>query len=115
MGRGLVDHYREEMLMTLHDSEGNLINKTEVSGVVAFFNVTQEISLSEPVWFLPNQEYTVAFELSKGQYPLSDLSAIAFSKSVCFRFKQSEQLLTNIDTTSIDLDVSFINAVIFSV
>ncbi|XP_046675919.1 BTB/POZ domain-containing protein 3-like isoform X2 [Homalodisca vitripennis] len=111
MGHGCVSHYVENLVVTLSDSEGNVIDKTKVSGVVAFFNVTQEVNLSRPVWFLPQHEYTVTFELSPGQYPLSDLASIAFSKSVCFRFRQCKQC----DEINSDLDVSFINSVIFNV
>lgn len=114
MGRGRVNHYLEDLVMIVRDKDGNLISKTDLSGVMSFFNVTQEVYLSKPVWFLPQQEYTVAFELSNGQYPLSDLSPIArdHSKSLCFRFSRCEQI---IEGAMIDLDVSFINSVIFNV
>lgn len=111
MGHGCVSHYPEDLVVSVCDEEGNVINMTEVTGTVTFFNVTQEISLSQPVWFLPKHMYTVAFLLSSGQYPLSDLSPVAFSKSVCFRFSECEQVL---EDTCQDLDVSFINGVIFN-
>lgn len=113
MGHGRVNHYQEDLVMILSDKDGNLISRTDLSGAMSFFNVTQDIYLSKPVWFLPQQEYTVEFELSNGQYPLSDLSPIArdHSKSLCFRFSRRQQI---IDGTIIDLDVSFINSVIFN-
>lgn len=112
MSHGSVDHYLEDLVMSISDEEGNLINRTEVSGLSSVYNVTQVVTLSEPVWFSPKHEYTVEFKLENGQYPLSDLSSIAFSKAVCFRFTHSEQIE---DTASVDLDVSFINGIFFSV
>lgn len=114
MGHGRVNQYLEDLVMILLDKDGNLISRTDLIDVASFFNVTQEIYLTKPVWFLPQQEYTVAFELSNGQYPLSDLSPIArdHSKSLCFRFSECKQI---IEGSIIDLDVSFINSVIFNV
>lgn len=112
MSHGSADHYLEDLVLTVSDEEGNLLNRTEVRGLSSAYNVTQVVTLSEPVWFLPKHKYTVVFKLANGQYPLSDLSPIAFSKAVCFRFTNSEQIE---DTASVDLDVSFVNGIFFSV
>ncbi|XP_054285031.1 BTB/POZ domain-containing protein 6-B-like isoform X2 [Macrosteles quadrilineatus] len=113
MGRGSVSHYPEDLVVTVCDEEGNVINRTEWSGTTAFFNVTQEVRLSQPVWFMPRHVYIVTFELSAGQYPLSDLSNIAFTKTVCFRFSQCEPSFDD-ERACQDIDVSFISGVIFN-
>ncbi|XP_039279707.1 BTB/POZ domain-containing protein 1 isoform X2 [Nilaparvata lugens] len=105
--RGNTERYDERLSVRITDSDGNELCNT-VHQARAEFNAAQLVRLDRAVWFSPNRNYTVAFELSPGQYPLSQLSSTASSKLVSFRFED----FTNYPEGY--LDFSFVSAVIFS-
>ncbi|RZF37421.1 hypothetical protein LSTR_LSTR011698 [Laodelphax striatellus] len=105
--RGNTDRYDERLSVRITDPDGHELCNT-VHHARAEFNASQLVRLDRPVWFSPNRSYTVAFELSPGQYPLSQLSSTASSKLVAFRFED----FTNYPEGY--LDFSFVCAVIFS-
>lgn len=100
MGHGYAVQYKEQIVATVKDREGNVLSRSiNTPAIEVPFDSYHAIFLSVPVWFSPNRTYTVTFELSSGQYPLSFLSQTA-GASPCFTFRD----ITNIPDVYQNID-----------
>ena len=111
MGHGFAIQYKEHIMATVQDREGNVLTRSiNTPDVEVPFDAYHVIHLSIPVWFSPNRTYTVTFELlSGGQYPLSFLSQTA-GDSPCFTFRD----ITDIPVVHQNIDYcGILNSVLY--
>ncbi|XP_069677116.1 BTB/POZ domain-containing protein 6-A-like isoform X2 [Periplaneta americana] len=109
--------YRENMEVSVLDQQGAMLCRTVFTELVEY-NTLATVSLSEPVRFVANKEYSILLVLpSSGdrthEYPLSFVSQTEKSHGVEFRFCDHADI-NGTGAFVRRLDMGFVDAVVFS-